>query len=346
MKKYLLAINNIINMIKAKNKLLFLVFISMSVSMFGMLFYSGYFLQLYYSSEKGSDIAITLFSDTSNEEVEKLINLLEIKDGVIDHLITAPEDEPVVIGEYNKSWDRTICLGKNYSLEEIEPKLFVTESQIDFVEDGDTPIGFKPNFDKNLKIAGVVPYNDYDAYTLPILYYVRNYQTKEIIINYENVLSKKVTSNIREALSNNKNVESFNIARTNNPFASEDFMSEFLLVMLIFGVITINVFCLAYNWVLHFKKNYKIYAVCGGDRRTILEIVMTQTSIVMVLAILLGNIVFVVFQQFVKNYGLIYVSDYNTYFVISIIETFVIMIFSYILARIIVNSNTIYNMVE
>lgn len=58
MKKCLLAAHNLKYMFDKGNRVFFIVLISMSLSVFGMLFFAGYFLYSYYESEAGSKIVV------------------------------------------------------------------------------------------------------------------------------------------------------------------------------------------------------------------------------------------------------------------------------------------------
>ena len=141
MKKYILAVHNLKYMIGNRNSLFFIVLASMSLSVFGMLFYSGYFLYSYYRFEGGSKITITPAPDSSGEEICQLLSQLKSTGYTTKQVQLLPDnlEDGMITGEYNQQWDKKVLVGKNYSFDENQPYVIMPEYMVNFVENGESP---------------------------------------------------------------------------------------------------------------------------------------------------------------------------------------------------------------
>lgn len=348
MKKFLLAVHNLKYMIENGNRLFFIVLTSMSLSVFGMLFYSGYFLYSYYSSEDGSKITITPAPDSSGEEICRLLSQLKSAGYTTKQVQLLPDSSGngMITGEYNLQWDKDILLGKNYSFEENRPYVIMPEFTVDFVENGESPIGFQMEEDADLHVYGIVPYTETDSCCVPVNYYAMHYPTGKINYRYAEKLDKKTVRMLEGILENSRVVDSFRIIRSSSPFLSTDFMWQFVQILLIFSVMVINIFCMAYSWIIHFKRNYRIYAVCGAAKTSIVGIIMFQTFLLMSASVLAGNILFFICRILLKNTSLVYQQSCLPYVEVSALLMVILMIFSVLIAKRAAQADTIYQVRE
>lgn len=344
MKKYLLALHNLKYMLKKGNHVFFIVLISMSLSVFGMLFFSGYFLYSYYEAEMGSKIDITLHPGIPGTDVLQLLSQLKEKNYVTQQVqMTAGEtDDSGVTGEYNRQWNKSVLDGKNYTLDEEHPYVIMAEYMVDFMKNGESPVGFHLKDQEALQVYGIVSYTENDGYCVPVRYYALHYPTETVRYCYAQKLDKKTVYAINTTLKNSSAVADYHIVRTANPFLSADFMEKFVQIVLIFSVIIINIFCMTYSWIIHFKRDYRIYAVCGADKKSIVGIIMVQTIILMFAGVFAGNILFFIGKTGLKHTTLVYQKSYVPYLEISLLLMMILTVFSWFLAKKVTQTNTIY----
>ena len=331
-------------MLKKGNHVFFIVLISMSLSVFGMLFFSGYFLYSYYESEMGSKITITLHPGTSGMDVLQLLSQLKTKNYETQQvkITTEKTDDFGVTGEYNRQWNKSILNGKNYTLNEDRPYVIMAEYTVDFVKNGESPIGFRLKDKEEFQVYGIVPYTENDGYCVPIQYYALHYPTETVRYCYAQKLDKKAVQKIDTTLKNSSAVATYHIVRAANPFLSTYFMEKFVQIVLIFSVIIINIFCMTYSWIIHFKRDYRIYEICGADKNCIVGIIMVQTIILMFIGVFTGNFLFFIVKTGVKHTTLVYQKSYVPYRGISLLLMVILTLFSSVLAKKVTKTNTVY----
>ena len=332
-------------MLRNKSVTMGVIFASITLSVLGMLFYSGYFLYDYYKNETDSEVVISLKENSSSKDVINLLRDISIKEKHISEMWVykdSPENAEV-IGGYNKQWKDHTLVGKAYHIKDDKPYVLIAESLVESMEKFDKPTDKKVVIKgKELRIGGVIPYSDYDNYILPICFYINNYETDYINIKFDGKYYKKL---LKSVLDKNELVKEYDI-EDKNPFFSEDFMSAFIQILLIFSAVLINVFCMAYAWIKKFNKKFKIYAICGGTRTDIVEITMLQTFIVMFSGVALGNILFIILKEIIKSDEIVYQNSYVPYLGISLIIVVILMLFSYVLAIKSTKTDIIYNTME
>ena len=103
---------------------------------------------------------------------------------------------------------------------------------------------------------------------------------------------------------------------------------------------------MAYSWIIHFKRNYRIYAICGADKKSIVEIIMIQTGMLMAMGVLFGNVLFFLCKFFLKDTNLVFQDAYFPYIGVSFMLMVILMIFSYLLAKRVARTNIIYQVRE
>lgn len=344
-KKVYLAINNIRLMLKNKSIMMLIIFTSITLSVLGILFYSGYFLYDYYQSQTENQVEIYLQKSTQSSDIIRVIEELSLKEKDISDMCVSNGklSEGKLIGEYNKTWKEHMLVGQCYSINDNRPYLLMAEYQVDNIEGYEKPVGKNIKVGgKKIRIGGIIPYSQYDNYILPVYYYINNYPTDYIMIKYNN---RKNSSKIEKTLAQNTIVKKYNMKRS-TPFLSEDFMGAFVQILLIFAAVIINVLCMTYAWLSTFNRKFKIYAICGATKKDIIHIALTQTVILMFSGVLVGNILFAILKMIIRKYEIVYQQNYLPYIIISGVVIILLVGFSYILAKKATKSEIIYNIVE
>ena len=349
MKKYLLVFRNLKLMLISKNKLFCIVFFSITLSVFGMLFYSGYFLYSFYAAGAGGGIEIEMKDTADQAGVTGLVELLEKAGPPVDAMFLSEDgsDGINVIGGYNREWDGHMLCGRNHTLTEDGPFIIMAEYQVDFVEDGEIPVGMHTESDgAAFTVSGIVPYTDEDCYVLPVRYYAGHYKTDQLIVRYKNSLSPAEGRRLRTLLQKEDDIKRLTVVNNRNPFLSSDFVREFEQILLIFSDMEMNSICLAFYWIAGFKKQFKVYAVCGARKKDIVKIALLQAFMLMAGGTIAGNLLFAVCKMVVKPFNLVYQDSYFPYCVISLVVLAVMLLFSGLLAKKITRTDMIYNTVE
>ncbi len=346
MNKYYLACYHLKSMIRSGSRLFYIILLGISVSVFGILFYSGYFLYPYYQAAEGSKVTIDLKPSAAKREVWEIVSGLELTDCPVDYVFLLPENPNLaeMAGGYSSRWNRRLMLGKNYGLNERRPLAVVAEYEVDFVEDGESPVGKVVNCQGEAFLAvGMVTFTEYDCYMVPVKYYALHGQTASIQYAYQKRLSYAQRNSIQRLLKASDRIEDFQIENNRSPFFSSDFMLSFMQILLIFAAIVINVFVMVYFWIIHFKKNYRIYAVCGAGKKEIHKIAMFQTMVLLSFGVVAGNIIFIIIRYFVRGYELVYQDGYGAYVGVSLFVLLFLAIFSFFVTREAVATDMIYN---
>lgn len=149
-KKVYLAINNIRLMLKNKSIMMLIIFTSITLSVLGILFYSGYFLYDYYQSQTENQVEIYLQKSTQSSDIIRVIEELSLKEKDISDMCVSNGklSEGKLIGEYNKTWKEHMLVGQCYSINDNRPYLLMAEYQVDNIEGYEKPVG------KNIKVGG------------------------------------------------------------------------------------------------------------------------------------------------------------------------------------------------
>mgnify|MGYP003299544527 FL=1 len=346
-----LAVLNLINMLRYKSRLIVVVVISISASVFGILFYSGYFLYSYYETVDGSIVVMEMEAQTEENAIWKLIEKMWNVETETEKIYLLPneQDETELVGAYNRSWETGSFLltGKNFLYGENTPSVIMAEYLVDLMEDGEVPIGKNIEFQGDVfKVVGIVSFTEYDTLFVPIKYFASQYNTKTIQYSYSEQLSNANKEKIKEIVENSNIVADYSIENNNNPFLSEDFMSVFFQILLIFMVVVMNAFSMTYYSVMLFKRNYRIYAVCGASKKDIRTIILIQNIVLIFISVIIGNLLYIICNSMIKGYGLVYQGNYMVYIEVSAIVFLALLVFAYLLAKKVVKTDVIYIAVE
>lgn len=346
-----LAVLNLINLLRYRSRLIIVIVISISASVFGILFYSGYFLYSYYEAVDGSVVVMEMEAQTEKNAIWKLIEKMWNVETETEKIYLLPneQDETELVGAYNRNWETGSFLltGKNFLYDENTVSVIMAEYLVDSVEDGEVPIGKNIEFQGSVfEVVGIVSFTEYDTFFVPIKYFASQYNTKTIKYSYSEQLSNANKEKIKEIVENSNIVASYSIENDNNPFMSEDFMSVFFQILLIFMVVVINAFSMTYYSVMIFKRTYRIYAVCGASKRDIRTVILMQNILLIFISVVIANFLYIICKSIIKGYGIVYQGSYMVYVVVSAIVFLALLLFAYLLAQKVVKTDVIYISVE
>lgn len=350
-KIFYIAAINLFNMLKYRSRLILVVVISISVSIFGILFYSGYFLYTYYEAAGGSSIIVEVAPETEKNEVWKLVEQMWMVGAETEKIYVVPDESDGIqcVGAYNKNWEagRFLLIGKNFFYDENTASVIMAEYLVDSVEDGDIPIGRDMVFQESVfEVTGIVSFTEYDAINVPVKYFVTHYDTNIIEYSYAEQLNSVHKEKLEEIVADSSIVVNYSILNENNPFMSEEFVTVFFQILLIFMIVVVNAFSMAYYSVMLLKRNYRIYAVCGASKKCIQAIIVIQNALVILASVIMGNAIYIIGKNMIKEYGVVYQGNYSIYVGISLIVFVVLIIFAYLLAKKAVKTDVIYISVE
>ena len=327
--------------LRKTKKLFFMILISLICTIFGMLFFSGYYLYNLYHFSDNYEVSIDLNPEIENEKVISVLD--QLKRLSVPEVKVYNSDINNLIGSYNVLWDEKIYCGKNLEYDETEAKILMSIEKIDFVKDGESPIGMVTEVDGDkAEISGVINILDDVDFILPMKFFINKYGSTNIKLCFPIHPGSAKVKKLKEILDNNEGVVREYNTSSVNPFTSSEFMNVFVLIILIFTASLANLFFIIYYWVMKAKKTYKILAVCGSDRRSIKTIIATQSVMLCFIAEIVANAIFAVFNQLIKEYDVIYADAYGSYIVISLILMGILLGFSCILANNAVKTDEIY----
>jgi len=199
---------SVIELIRNKTILFLIITISFAVSVFGILFYSGYFAYSYYDVLGGEAcrIEISLKPSTHAKKVSDIVESLTglaseavisiiASDGYINRNYVNGNTLPA-IGKLNKLEKEQVLLGRYFQDNENTPVVLLSESCAAVLDIPDSPIGETITLDNiDFTIIGILFHAEY-AYILPLDYYIENRPTTRISILYNRDVSQAEMRNI------------------------------------------------------------------------------------------------------------------------------------------------------
>ena len=371
MKTIWLALHNVKKIYKRHLFVFLLIVISMCVSSFGMLFYSGYIGQTCAEREEGNGdcLKLTLLDGGKGKNViqtldfmmmkYKQLSYIKINDSQNEEDDNAMKDSGMesteetneisisIVGEYNKQYEKTLLVGRNLLYEENEAVALIPSDYVTYLEYDDVPIDSKICFEKcNMNVVGVLSYMDEEAIIVPIKYYIENFEGKYLEIGFAERLSKSEREQIdREILEYGIGEES-NWVLAKPVFQSWDFWYEFLQIVMIFLVIIINIFVIIYFLMLRMRQTYSIYSICGGGRIRTLFVIILQAFLIILIGNIIGSIVYLIFLPFAKSLKLAYQGSLVFYMIISALIGVISLIVTVITSIKVNRKITVYRTLE
>ena len=264
---------NIMKLITQKRMLLIIIVLSFAVSVFGMLFYSGFFAYSYYDWLKGEvcRIELSIQNSASVDRVYEIISRISglSPDAVISIVVSEGEVSKSnyvsgkiipVIGKYDVLEGQQILLGRYFERDEKSPVALLSESCAAVLAIEDNPIGSTIHHEQgDYTLVGILFNSDY-AYIIPVDYYIEHYQVTNITIlfneNIERNEVEKVSSDFNE-------IDDCNYVKQASPFLSTSFLPSLIQILLVYSFTLLNIVLVILLWQKGNHRRYAIYRMCG-----------------------------------------------------------------------------------
>ncbi len=177
----------------------FIVVISLTVTAFGVLFYSGYIYDV--SAERrinyGDDLKIIVSAKASPQNIKDIVSKIESAGDVQSTLVSLKEPtgqngERDIVGEYNTLYSNRILFGRYFERTEETGVMVLPEYYVGEIAGyNESPIGKTIEVSNSeITIVGVVSVLFTDYLVVPVDYYINNFQTGFIGCTYNNRIVK------------------------------------------------------------------------------------------------------------------------------------------------------------
>ena len=311
--------------------------VSITVISYGVLFYAGYMLYSYYIDGKVTDtIRIELNDKISQEEIHNILECIK-EDGRKSILLSeTPYEyrEEGLVGAYYNSYEGRLLAGESYSIDEEDGCLLVPDVMVvkgtlaEMPEIGKNPIGEEVEIKgRKMKITGVIDTSSDAYYEAPINYYIENFETKYIYISYIKALKNEEKTQIEKKLSGFSGIEIYNIESQIPALLNYSFWLEFGEILLIFLIMTLNLFFILLFWIRSEKRKYNIYAVLGCSKRKRNLLLIAQNGVLLLAGEIIGGIIYMLTCGILSKLEIVYSGDLSIYVKIQGIYYLLVMIF-------------------
>lgn len=312
--KFLFIIINNAKKIMFQNKSTFIIItFSLTVTTFGILFYSGFILHNYSErqiNQTGSTIKIWTHNKTDIDTLKNIIDDIEINDNLLQKILISQKpieelkDSLAIVGEYNNIHSKRITKGRYFLQDESEAVLILPEDQVENVIGFDrSPLNQIVEIgDYSFKIVGIASFFYIDYIAVPINYYINHLPTEYIEIAYYKKLNPKEKSLIYSRLDKFTCIKDISISESKSMILTLSFWLEFSQVLLIFLISIISMLSIIIFWVKQYKRTYNIYSICGSSRITTLFLITGQMYIIILGSVLTGSVLYCFMKTFfIKN---------------------------------------------
>lgn len=324
--------------------------VSIIVISYGVLFYAGYMLYNYYIDGKVTDIIhIELNNQIPDEEIHHILECMKEQGRKCIIVSESPYKEREAYGEITEeimesraqlvgacfdSYEGRLLAGEGYSIDEEKPCLLVSSFILEYGKLGKTigigknPVGREVEVNGHrMKIIGTKG-NCSDAdYEVPINYYIDNFNTKYIQVSYIKALRNKDKEQIGKALENFSGVKNYHIESEIPALLNYSFWLEFGQILLIFLIMTLNLFFILLFWIRSEKRKYNIYGVLGCSKRKRNLLLIAQNGVLLLVGQFFGGIIFMLTCGILSKLEIVYGGDFGIYLKIQGIYYLLVMVF-------------------
>lgn len=337
--RYLIK-HNIWKLIRHRTVLGIIIILSLIVSTFGVLFFSGYFSYSYYDSiiGKTSSLSITITPTSSSQDIQSIlntitnlsggsINSITLSDGAINNNYSDGNAIPV-IGKYSKTEEEQLLLGRYFHEGENCPVVLLSETCASILGVSNMPLSETLSLaDKQFEIIGILFHSDL-AYILPINYYMDHYTANKIDVFFNAHLEKESL----RVIQNLPGVRNAEYSEPPSPFLSAEFIPSLIQILLIYSFTFLNIILVIQLWQQSNMEQYKLYYCLGANLGTITTIASMQIIFVSLFGVLIGYLVFLLLLPTFTSCGIIYATIVDCSVLVIIISA-IISLFSIIYCK-------------
>ncbi|MBD5089193.1 MAG: hypothetical protein HDT30_10365 [Clostridiales bacterium] len=345
-----LLIRNILHLAKKRKYSFVVVMTSITVISYGVLFYAGYLLYYYYIDGKVTDtIHIELNNQIPKEEIQHILASFKEQGRMCIIVSENPYREWEAYGELTEeivdsraqfvgacfdSYEGRLLAGEGYSIDEEKACLLVSSFILEYGKLGRTigmgknPVGREVEVKGHkMKIIGTKD-NCSDAdYEVPINYYIDNFKTKYIQVSYIKALGNKDKERIKKELESFSGVKNYHIESQIPALLNYSFWLEFGEILLIFLIMTLNLFFILLFWIRSEKRKYNIYAVLGCSKRKRNLLLIAQNGVLLLAGEIIGGIIYMLTCGVLSKLEIAYSGDLSIYVKIQGIYYLLVMVF-------------------
>lgn len=332
------AIHNIKKLKTQHLTMFLLISISTIISTFGILFYTGYIVNYYSDEENVKCLSVEIDKNADKDAIydfaselrclRGLNNIVLLEDDYIEYYTA---DEIPVIGEYSISFSDDLLIGKAYNFDSTKNNALITEYTTANLQIKGNPINYSVK-NNELYICGVLKFNKYEGYIVPVNYFIENYKTKIVNADFT-VLDNSILDNeINLLISKYQSIiTNSTFSMENSIFDNENFISTFVQILLIFCIAIINIFAMIAFWLKSLNKDFKIYLICGLNKKSLIAIIMVQSVLLFTANELVGLLLYLLCLNIFAYLGIvingfisIYLLAFLVVFLISVIGSFIV----------------------
>jgi len=341
---------SIVELVYQRTVLFLIIVTSFAISVFGVLFYSGYFSYSYYDwlngevcrvdlslQESSSDIVANILSSVTGLSEEAVISIV-VSDGSISNNYVHGNTVPI-IGKYNKLESEQVLLGRYFSVNENDPVVLLSESYAAILDIQDAPIGMIIRHDQNDFLLVGILFNAEYAYILPIDYYVEHFPVKKISVLFNENVDRTKMKDIAKTF--DETISDYTYAKRPSPFLSRSFLPSLMQILLVYIFTLINILLVILLWQKNCQTRYMIYSICGLHDRHLYTLVVLQVTLVSTIGIITGFLAYLIMLPFFEALSIVK-AKISDYLIIVGVVVILIVIFSSIYSRRTIRNLAVY----
>lgn len=333
---------NILKLVQQKTILFLIILISFAVSVFGVLFYSGYFAYSYYDSLKGEvcSVEVLLRPLTSSENVREIISdATKLSPEAVISVIAAdgdinnnyvPGNTIPIIGKYSTFEKEQVLLGRYFDKNENEAVVLLSEMCASIIGIPNSPIAKIITIgQKDFSIVGVL-FNSELAYILPLDYYIDNYPVTKISVLYNQNISFAEMQSINKEHSDS--IADYTFVKQKSPFLSISFLPSLIQILLVYSFTFINILLVILLWQQCCLEQYKIYYICGIQEKQLFFTILFQIINTSLIGIIIGLVSYIGLLPLFESLSIVRESLFDCLIIVGII-VMIVIVFSAIYSK-------------
>lgn len=303
-KKIWMIISQLKKLYRDQKVLFVLVVASTLISTYGFFFFTDYFANYVegLSNQKGDRLCIE--EQLSEEQKEQFLAFLQdlefdpIEEIVCEARGTQHVDQNqvdiVVKGEYHRNYNARLLVGSLPDWSQNDATIVIDEFKTVEMESDKSILEQKMMIDgTEYKVQGVCSILPEEEVIVPLHYYLKNFSTDYIEMEFNKKLTRKERKVYEKTLNlivgNNLNWES-----PPKVWEVKEFWGNFWQVIAILVVIGINIAMLIEYLVFRNKRKYCVFSICGGGEKDITSIIFWQIFIHMWIGTISGACVAII----------------------------------------------------
>lgn len=324
MKTIKLILTNTLKLFRESLSIFLFILIGIIAASFGILFYSGYFINNHYETYYACEVDISLNNSVPPSVLKQL--LAEIVDESSFNKLVMSDKEYFdsdidILGAYYGNTDNFLLVGSEYSSNETSNVAFLSESIVG-------RMGYHRNITneqityagKKLTVSGI--HRGIYGFCVPPLYYIDNYDVRSIHVEFDDLISDKLKESFEAA-----NVD-YRITDNDSPFSSDDFVVSLAIILIIFSLSFVNILMMFSFWNIKMKQTFKVYYIYGCSRLQKFFIVSGQVFFISIIGTFIGSIIFACVCKPLGKLDIVYDGGAGQYISIVLITLAILLVFS------------------